>query len=117
MVQNLRAYNQLFANYACMHACMQSFWPPEMLAGRGQYGKPLDVWQLGCMFFTCVAFYYPFGDDTRPNFRQLVNSGAFNENDIPAAFPQLRELVRGCLAVDAAQRPTIEQVLAHPFFA
>ena len=96
---------------------MQAFWPPEMLAEQGHYSKPLDIWQLGCLFFTCVAHFFPFGDPMKqPNFRKLVESGDYAEESVPETYPHLRELIRSCLTVDAAQRPTAEEVLAHPFF-
>jgi len=96
---------------------MQAFWPPEMLAEHGHYSKPLDIWQLGCLFFTCIAHTFPFGTSKKRNFRQLVESGQYAEALVPETYPHLRELIRSCLTVDAAQRPTAEEVLAHPFFA
>eukprot|EP00045_Choanoeca_perplexa_P005708 m.47968 g.47968 ORF g.47968 m.47968 type:complete len:288 (+) comp13257_c0_seq1:113-976(+) len=95
----------------------RSFWPPEMLEGLGRYNLPLDIWQLGCMFFTCVAFYYPFGEDVKQGFRQRVMAGTFAAEDVPDAFPHLRDLIQRCLAVGPANRPTIDEVLAHPFFS
>lgn len=95
----------------------QSFWPPEMLSGTGRYGLPLDIWQLGCFFFSCVALYYPFGDDLCAGFRGLVMAGQYDERAIPEMYPQLRELIGACLAVDPSVRPTVEQVLQHAFLA
>jgi serine/threonine protein kinase len=91
---------------------------PEIIS-KLAYGPPADVFSLGVVFFICLFGYPPFysndGND-QVVFRQ-IKSGNADFNNVPASAP--RDAVDFChsiiTVVDPSRRPTIEQLLCHPF--
>jgi serine/threonine protein kinase len=89
---------------------------PEVAAGR-RYGLSADVWSLGVALFTMLTGHPPFQGarvaDTLANVREGRYSHALPE----AVGPVARELLAWLLRADPAQRPTLPQVLSHPFLS
>eukprot|EP00730_Choanoeca_flexa_P001601 TRINITY_DN10704_c0_g1_i1.p2 TRINITY_DN10704_c0_g1~~TRINITY_DN10704_c0_g1_i1.p2 ORF type:complete len:118 (-),score=17.23 TRINITY_DN10704_c0_g1_i1:842-1195(-) len=104
-----------------MHACnahMQAIQPPEMLEHQ-RYGKGIDVWQLGCLMYLCVIHQWPFGVPKKLGFARFRQNVLNRECDVheisDGIYPGLRDLVEQCFE-DQEKRPSIDQVLMHPFF-
>ncbi|XP_007886396.1 cyclin-dependent kinase-like 1 [Callorhinchus milii] len=118
---------------------------PELLVGDTQYGPPVDVWAIGCVFAELLfgAPLWPgksdvdqlylirktFGD-LIPRHQQVFSSNQFfsgvsipvpdNLEPLEVKFPnislQALGLMKGCLHMDPADRLNCEQLLDHPYF-
>eukprot|EP00771_Trimastix_marina_P001851 gnl/Trimastix_PCT/2956.p1 GENE.gnl/Trimastix_PCT/2956~~gnl/Trimastix_PCT/2956.p1 ORF type:complete len:432 (-),score=67.05 gnl/Trimastix_PCT/2956:994-2289(-) len=118
---------------------------PELLVGDPQYGPPVDIWALGCLFIEMISGQPLFPGDTDIDqlFHIIRCSGPlpprqlqlFQQNplfigmDIPEApnvvplasrFPRLDRdalsFVQACLAYEPEDRPSATELLRHPFF-
>ncbi|XP_030307837.1 cyclin-dependent kinase-like 1 isoform X3 [Calypte anna] len=75
---------------------------PELLVGDTQYGPPVDVWAIGCVFAELLS-----GVPLWPG-----------KSDVDQLYLIRRTLalMKGCLHMDPAERQTCEQLLQHPYF-
>nr|XP_051678786.1 cyclin-dependent kinase-like 1 isoform X3 [Oryctolagus cuniculus] len=118
---------------------------PELLVGDTQYGPPVDVWAIGCVFaelMSGVPLWPGKSDvdqlylirktlgDLIPRHQQVFSTNQyFSGVQIPnpealepleLRFPNISHpalgLLKGCLHMDPAQRLTCEQLLQHPYF-
>lgn len=117
---------------------------PELLVGDTQYGPPVDVWAIGCVFaelLTGQALWPGRSDvdqlylirktlgDLIPRHMQIFSNNAFFkgmsipdpdrleplEEKFPTAAPQAMSFMQGCLKMDPAERLTCHQLLQHPY--
>ncbi|KAL4804903.1 hypothetical protein BDV18DRAFT_22749 [Aspergillus unguis] len=120
--------------------------PPELLLGETQYGPAVDVWSAACVYvemFTKKAvfpgeggeisqldkLYNSLGTPTTKDWpdmykmpwfelmrpterRKRIFEDVYRSTLSPAALDMVSQVFR----YDPAQRPTAEQVLAHPYF-
>ncbi|XP_074854612.1 cyclin-dependent kinase-like 1 isoform X2 [Carettochelys insculpta] len=118
---------------------------PELLVGDTQYGPPVDVWAIGCVFaelLSGVPLWPGKSDvdqlylirrtlgDLIPRHQQVFSSNQFfsgvqipdpeNKEPLEVKFPNISYpalgLMKGCLHMDPAERLTCEQLLQHPYF-
>lgn len=81
---------------------------PEVLAGKSYRGKEQDVWALGVLLYTICYKENPFY-----NIDEIMD----RELRIPFVISEVSlDLIKLMLDRDVEKRPTIEQVLAHPWF-
>ncbi|KAL7269424.1 serine/threonine protein kinase [Rhizina undulata] len=81
---------------------------PEVLAGKSYKGKEQDVWALGVLLYTICYKENPFY-----NIDEIMD----RELRIPFVMSEVSlDLIRLMLDRDVERRPTIEQVLSHPWF-
>ena len=85
------------------------FMPPEALSVNPQYGKPIDVFSVGCVCVHVISMEWPTPLD------QVVNNAVLSEVQrreryFTKMIPSLEQLVKQCLQDKPEQRPIIEEV-------
>ena len=85
------------------------FMPPEALSVDPQYGKPIDVFSVGCVCVHVTSMEWPTPLD------QVVNDVVLSEVQrreryFTKMIPSLEQLVKQCLQDKPEQRPVIEEV-------
>ena len=88
------------------------------------YDFKVDIWALGCIIgYTLSRGRHPFGSNYIVQSIQIKNQkpmimsltdfkSSYAEDDLLAIFT----LMQSMLEVDPACRPTVKEVLNHPFF-
>ncbi|KAG9348366.1 hypothetical protein JZ751_002101 [Albula glossodonta] len=118
---------------------------PELLVGDTQYGPPVDVWALGCVFAELLHGnpLWPGRSDVDqlylirrtlgdliPRHQQVFRSNVFFsgvsipepdtreplEKRFHSASPQALTVMKSCLVMDPSLRLSCEELLALPYF-
>ncbi|KAL1921201.1 uncharacterized protein VTP21DRAFT_10917 [Calcarisporiella thermophila] len=80
---------------------------PEVISGKKYTGPPQDVWALGILLYTIIFRENPF---------YTIDEIMARELRIPFILsPGSIELIKWMLNRDVEKRPTIDEVLAHPW--
>eukprot|EP00830_Metopus_es_P020176 TRINITY_DN788_c0_g1_i2.p1 TRINITY_DN788_c0_g1~~TRINITY_DN788_c0_g1_i2.p1 ORF type:complete len:454 (-),score=121.68 TRINITY_DN788_c0_g1_i2:10-1371(-) len=98
---------------------------PEILMMKPYSGEKVDVFAAGVMLFIMVAQHPPFrkAANADPLYKMfLQNNAAFwakvESNKPSGTFtPHLKDLLNKLMAIDAAARPTVEAIKAHPWMS
>lgn len=95
---------------------------PEILTAnvRGGYGPEVDMWSLGVIMFILMCGYPPFSDEQGGQaalFAQIKTASyKFRSPWWDSVSDAAKDLISHLLVVDPAERFTVHQALAHPFF-
>ncbi|KAM8921724.1 cyclin-dependent kinase-like 1 isoform 2-T2 [Pelodytes ibericus] len=118
---------------------------PELLVGDTQYGPPVDVWAIGCVFaelLSGVPLWPGKSDvdqlylirkslgDLIPRHQQVFSTNQFfsgvsipdpeNMEPLESRFanisPLAMGLMKGCLHMNPMERLSCQQLLEHPYF-
>jgi serine/threonine protein kinase len=83
---------------------------PEILAGRRYSGRAYDIWCTGILLYTMLTGEVPFAstDDIKALNRRRPRLSLTRE---------ATDLIDWMLKRDPLQRPTADQVLAHPWIS
>ncbi|KAJ7597084.1 kinase-like domain-containing protein [Mycena floridula] len=106
---------------------------PEILRGERYYGKEQDVWAFGVVAYVLLVGECPFqtAADAQEGLESPFSSASISldercveglekegeEIDGGGALCDAAALVRACLQLDVAARPTFEQILASRFLS
>lgn len=85
---------------------------PEIIQGQ-KYTYSVDIWSAGVLLFALNAGFLPFDDQ---NLSKLAQKIIFQEVVYPAYFSfSLKDLLVRMLQKDPNLRPTVDEILEHPW--
>jgi serine/threonine protein kinase len=87
---------------------------PEMLLHKKYSGESVDVWSLGIILYTLIYGEMPFEEDTELDSKLKITTEEPNYPDLDVPTSAL-SLMKAMLTKDPRQRPTLHEVLSHPF--
>lgn len=88
---------------------------PEVLEGKQGHSYEVDVWSLGVIIYTLIIGKPPFEtNDVKTTYKRIrMNNYSFPES-VQISSPA-RDLIQRILNNDPARRPTIDEILQHPW--
>jgi polo-like kinase 1 len=89
---------------------------PEILESKG-HSFQVDVWSLGVIIYTQIVGKPPFETQEVKTTYKKIKSGIYVFPEHVQISEQAKSLVTRILVTDPAKRPSLEEVLAHPFLA
>lgn len=85
---------------------------PEVVQSQ-PYSLPTDVWSMGVMLYELCALKPPFDATSIHLLSMKIVRGVYNP--APAMYSQgMHTLIKECLNINAARRPTVSQILKMP---
>lgn len=102
------SYLQTFCGTICYSA-------PEMLKGEKYAGEKVDVWSLGIILYALLAGELPYDDDDDQVTKRRILSEEPTYSD--RFTDDAKALVNLLLSKRPLIRPSLDEILAHPFLA
>ena len=102
-------------------ACFTPYYAAPEVLTPGLYDKSCVIWSLGVILYILLCGYPPFySEDGTPlsaGMKRRIQGGQFamDGDDWAEVSEEAKELVKGCLRVDAEERLGVEDVLKHPW--
>ncbi|XP_048193454.1 sperm motility kinase 4A-like [Perognathus longimembris pacificus] len=97
-----------------MECGTMAYWPPEMFKQQRYQGPKLDVWSLGVLLYYMVMGVLPYDGRSRLVLKEQVVAGIFKVRE--SFSPELRGILAYMMRANPNIRPTVWQVMYHPWF-
>ncbi|XP_032768624.1 sperm motility kinase 4A-like [Rattus rattus] len=95
------------------HCGALRFCAPEFFLNQPYDGTKVDTWNLGVVLYFMVTGDLPFVGTT---LKELGNQVLLGRYAIPRHLSkELREIIRYLLTVNPTERPTLKDIMAHPW--
>ena len=90
---------------------------PEILDGKQGHSYEVDIWSLGVIIYTLLIGKPPFEtSDVKTTYKRIrVNAYTFPDN--VTISDQARALITKILNLDPTKRPSLDEIIEHPFFS
>lgn len=90
---------------------------PEILDSRQGHSYEVDIWSLGVVIYILIIGKPPFeASDLKSTYRRIrMNDYSFPEH-VPISL-EAKSLIRKILNLDPSKRPTIDEIIKHPFLS
>ncbi|KAL6058557.1 Protein kinase domain-containing protein [Balamuthia mandrillaris] len=96
----------------------EAYCAPELFEGHRYDGKKVDVYSTGCLLYVILTGCYPFSEDPDLQFEQQTSLRYLASLRLPeGCSSEARDLLGKLLDPCPRTRPTMAQVLSHPFLA
>lgn len=87
---------------------------PELTQRKPYDGFKIDIWSLGIILYTMINGTMPFDEDDEAKTKWKI------VNDVPEFNDEFmnsdaKDLIKKLLAKNPSERPSMEQILSHPF--
>eukprot|EP00008_Paramoeba_atlantica_P005067 CAMPEP_0201479890 /NCGR_PEP_ID=MMETSP0151_2-20130828/4517_1 /ASSEMBLY_ACC=CAM_ASM_000257 /TAXON_ID=200890 /ORGANISM="Paramoeba atlantica, Strain 621/1 / CCAP 1560/9" /LENGTH=806 /DNA_ID=CAMNT_0047861593 /DNA_START=81 /DNA_END=2501 /DNA_ORIENTATION=+ len=91
---------------------------PEIITKGGPgHTFPVDVWSIGCIFYTLLVGYPPFQSKSVNDTYAKIKESSYQWPNSSRVSKGAADLVRRMLLVNAEDRITVTEALSHSFFA
>jgi len=99
-----------------------TYMAPEIKEGKTYNGLQVDLFSAGVILFILIRGIFPFKEARKDEFfYSMLVKGHYNEywEKVQGAYlsDECKDLLQRLLSYDPAQRPSIEEVLNHPWMA
>jgi serine/threonine protein kinase len=91
------------------------YWMAPEIIRNERYGRKVDIWSLGCLIIEMATGTHPWVD-LKDYFSLCRAVSSQQIPDIPDHLSeQCKDFIRQCLRYNKAERPNVQELLAHPF--
>lgn len=113
-------------NYEAVSVVSDHYLAPEDLKTGAVVTKESEVWRLGCTIYTALTATFPFSKDVwvDGSYRKMIDEQALLKGELEADSPELfwisdtaKDLLHRIFIVDARDRPSVHEILAHEWFS
>ncbi|EGR31190.1 protein kinase domain protein, partial [Ichthyophthirius multifiliis] len=88
---------------------------PEILDGKVGHSYEVDIWSLGVIIYTLLIGKPPFEtSDVKTTYKKIKQNNYSFPDHITIA-PNAKNLIQIILVEDPTKRPSLDEILAHPF--
>jgi serine/threonine protein kinase/PAS domain-containing protein len=90
------------------------FMSPEVYAGKTS-DRSCDVWSIGCVLCELLGVKVPFRQKLRLHDIAEIQQKDIVLSNVDNISPDARDFISLCLRVDKEERPTVSNLLLHPY--
>jgi polo-like kinase 1 len=88
---------------------------PEVLDKKQGHSYEVDIWSLGVICYTLLIGKPPFEtSDTKTTYKRILKNNYSFPSNVPIS-EEAKDLIKKILLLDPAKRPTLDDIMAHPF--